>query len=77
MENVPYFAGKDGCYMQSAISLFVKSRSKSPGLRHDVARKFWASVIPARLNNPVILRIQNNRTVDMKLLPPILQLPMY
>ena len=24
----------------------LKCRSKSPGWRHDVARKFWASVIP-------------------------------
>ena len=33
--------------MQSAVALFVKSCSKSPERRHDIARKIWASVNPA------------------------------
>ena len=24
-ENVPYLAGKDGCYMQSSVALFIKT----------------------------------------------------
>ena len=44
MENVSYLAGKDGSLVSPCL---IKHRSKSPGRRRDVARKFWASVIPA------------------------------
>ena len=32
--------------MQPTVALFVQTHSKSPGGRHDAARKFWASVLP-------------------------------
>ena len=41
--NVSYLAGKDGSLVSPCL---IKHRSKSPGRRRDVARKFWASVIP-------------------------------
>ena len=45
-KKVPYLAGKDGFYMQSIVAL-LKHRSRSPGQRHDIARKFWVSMISA------------------------------
>ena len=42
---MPYLVGKDSFYMQSTVAL-LKRRSRSPERRHDVAQKFWASVIP-------------------------------
>ena len=39
----------------------LKHRSKSPGRRHDIARKFWASVIPDLPGMSVLGKKSNER----------------
>ena len=51
---MPYIAGKDGSTCSLLLLCLFKRRSKSPEARHDVARKFWASVIPENLDPKMI-----------------------
>ena len=55
---MPYLAGKDSCYMQSAVTVCKKFRLKLLGQRRDVTRKFWASVIPGSKYASILANIR-------------------
>ena len=53
MENMPYLAGKDGCYMQSAVALFAGLSQPFLGMGPEACRIGKNSVVSTKIGKKI------------------------